>query len=94
MTGYLCMFFLHSSVCSQVLCVDKCCVLTSAESESLVLSVYGVATVNTVRSSLPCKFVLAIPRSRELSGGCCEGVRAGSSLLLRPELAPPEWPSL
>ena len=33
--------------------------------------------------------MLAIPRSRELSGGCCEGVRAGSSLLLLPELAPP-----
>ena len=30
MIGYLCMFFL-------AVCVDKCCVLTSAESESVVL---------------------------------------------------------
>ena len=35
--GYLCMLFL-------AVCVDKCCVLTSAESESVVLSVCGVAT--------------------------------------------------
>ena len=86
------MFFLHSSVCSQVLCVDKCCVLTSAESESLVLSVYAAYTV---RSSLPWKFVLAfLPRGNQRAGGAARASAQGAACSCCPSSPPPEWPSL